>query len=206
MHKPQTQQITRGLESASRNGFPPGLNPPQKMRHIHIRDAASIRVMWSPLHCTSLNSINPLSRPDDPRNTLTVRKWRARSEPLWWNCLSTRDISPRVVRSWANNRLRCAFRNALERKGYAWDGTRVAGEGDKGKERGQRQSGNLVGSAQLLTVPELVQTSWPQLEEQADKVLAELEKRTGSAPSRPVVQKTYAPKAYAQKPYRGKKG
>jgi len=150
--------------------WPQEVNSPQRMTQLSINGVDSVKVSWAPIHCASLNSQDNITKQDDPRHTITLRRYTTRADPLWWNCLATKDISPRVVRSWAVNRVRAAFKNALKRKGYDHNGYRLTGVGE-----GREHKKDLVGSVQLMTLEKLIKTSWPQLEEQADRIVAEVE-------------------------------
>ncbi|KFY84074.1 hypothetical protein V500_09629 [Pseudogymnoascus sp. VKM F-4518 (FW-2643)] len=109
--------------------------------------------------------------PGHPRYEIMKRKWESRTDPLWWNCLSSKQISmKRVVRSWVNSRARVAFVNALKRKGYDTNGYRIDGNGDEVPKP------NLVGSLHLTTRAELVRAEWPDVEDQADKIVAAIER------------------------------
>lgn len=130
-----------------------------------------LEVFWSPQHIVPINSRLQLITPGHPRYEIMNRKWESRTDPLWWNCLTAKQISAkRVVRSWLNKRARVAFLNALKRKGYDTNGYRIDGNGD------EDPIPNLVGSLHLTTRAELLRAKWPDVENQADKIVVELER------------------------------
>lgn len=75
-----------------------------------------------------------------------------------------------------------AFVNALKRKGYDTKGYRIAGNGDEVPKP------NLVGTLHLATRVELIRAKWPEVEDQADKLVAEVE-RLQTASSKPKKKK-----------------
>lgn len=77
----------------------------------------------------------------------------------------------KVVRGWLSNRAKAAFKNALKSKGYAENGTRLA------KDSGESAKGDLVGSVQFFAMPPLLHTSWEELCNQTDLIVAAIEAR-----------------------------
>ncbi|KFY10754.1 hypothetical protein V491_07486 [Pseudogymnoascus sp. VKM F-3775] len=145
--------------------------PPGGMSRKNIPGIDILQVMWSSEHIAPLHSKLQLTTPAHPRHEIMKRKWESRTDPLWWSCLSSKQVGmKRVVRSWLSNRARVAFVNALKRKGYDTNGYRIDGNGDEGPKP------NLVGSLHLATRSELLRAKWPDVEEQADKIVAEIER------------------------------
>ncbi|OAF60832.1 hypothetical protein VC83_02281 [Pseudogymnoascus destructans] len=145
--------------------------PPAGMSKKTIPGIDILQVMWSSEHVVPINSKIQLTNPRHPRHEVMKRKWESRTDPLWWNCLSSKQISMKsVVRSWVNIRARLAIVNALKRKGYDTNGYRIDGNGDEAPKP------NLVGSLHLSTRPELLRAKWPDVEDQADKIIAEVER------------------------------
>jgi hypothetical protein len=70
-----------------------------------------------------------------------------------------------VVRSWLNNRARVAFTYALERSGYAKDGSRLPGH------QAGSGTGNLVGTVHISPQTGLLRASWKEVNRQADLVV-----------------------------------
>lgn len=144
---------------------------PNGMSRKNIPGVNILMVNWSPEHIAPINSKIKLESTTHPRHEITKRIWEARTDPLWWNCLTSKQVSFKsVVRSWLTNRARVAFRNALKRKGYDTNGYRIDGKGDEDPKP------NLVGSVHFLTRPELIRAKWPEVEEQADLIVAEVER------------------------------
>ncbi|OBT68376.1 hypothetical protein VE03_02932 [Pseudogymnoascus sp. 23342-1-I1] len=130
-----------------------------------------LQVFFSPEHIVPVNTRVQLITPGHPRHEIMSRKWESRTDPLWWNCLTSKQVGmKRVVRSWLNGRARMAFVNALKRKGYDTNGYRIDGNGDEPPKP------NLVGSLQLTTRAELIRAKWPDVEGQADRIVAEIER------------------------------
>lgn len=145
--------------------------PPAGMSKRNIPGIDILQIMWSPEHIVPINSKTQLTNPAHPRHEITKRKWEARTDPLWWNCLTSKQVSARsVVRSWVNIRARLAIVNALKRKGYDTNGYRIDGNCDEAPKP------NLVGSLHFITRPEILRAKWPEMEEQADKIIAEVER------------------------------
>lgn len=145
--------------------------PPTGMSKKNIPGIDILQIMWSPEHIVPINSKIQLITPGHPRHEVMKRKWESRTDPLWWNCLSSKQVSVRsVVRSWVSIRARLAIVNALKRKGYDTNGYRIDGNGDEAPKP------NLVGSLHLSTRPELLRAKWPDVEDQADKIIAEIER------------------------------
>ena len=83
----------------------------------------------------------------------------------------------KIVRGWLSNRARVAITEALKRKGYARNGQRLA------EETQDPVLGDLIGSAHFLVNTQMLHTSWPRLQEQADRIVASIEneqKKLGS--------------------------
>jgi hypothetical protein len=77
----------------------------------------------------------------------------------------------RIVRAWLSNRARVAITNALKSKGYAKNGARLL------KESGNSTKGALVGSLHFLVLPSMLHTSWEDLSNQAELIVAAIEER-----------------------------
>lgn len=91
----------------------------------------------------------------------------------------------KCVRGWLNKRSTVAIVEALKRKGYDRHGTWLAGNQD-GRQ-------NLQGSAMLVVSSPVLHMDYKTLSEQADKVVAQLEKyrrvaKNASATSKAPVQ------------------
>lgn len=124
------------------------------------------RVMFSEKHITSMNSQDALGKEYHPLRELALTKWAERKDPLWWNVLSKTEVSPRVVRGWAINRTRVAFKNALKRKGYDENGYRL--NDPSGSKRPEK---DLVGSVQFMINQGAVKASWEEMNAEADMIL-----------------------------------
>ena len=71
--------------------------PPAGMSKKNIPGIDTLVVMWSPEHIVPINSKIQLSNPGHPMHEVTKRKWEARTDPLWWNCLSSKQASLRKI-------------------------------------------------------------------------------------------------------------
>lgn len=110
--------------------------------------------------------INSMRIVDDPRNPLykqTKRRWLARTEPLWWNCLcqprAGTSMTRRVIRSWLSRRLRQSFVESLRKHGFDVAGRRFP-SGATGKE--------MYGTVQLTPRPSMMTASPEILQNQTD--------------------------------------
>lgn len=123
-------------------------------------------VVLTKQHVAALNSQDPLKIDSHPRHFLVTKKYAERKDPLWWNVLGKVEVHPRVVRSWAINRTRVAFKAALKKKGFDEKGNRLeeavaAGYEDK----------PLTGSVQFLVTQGAVAASWAEVKAEAERIL-----------------------------------
>jgi len=146
----------------------------QSLRHIHLPGVNTLSVQWAPHHAMALNC-RILGTPYHPLHEQIKRRWDTRTDPFWWNCLVSTKIGgkKKVVRGWLSNRARAAFKNALKNKGYAENGARLV------KHSGEIAKGDLVGSAHLFVLPQLLHTSWKDLCDQTDLIVAAIEEKQG---------------------------
>lgn len=155
-------------------------------------------VLFSKSHVTAINSQDPLSKDHHPLRELTIAKYAERKDPLWWNVLGKTELRPRVVRSWAINRTRVAFKDALKRKGYDENGYRLSDSAD-----GQRPEKDLVGSVLFMVNQGAAKASFEELNTEADAVLDAIlqSSRTKGqgGPSRPAPRRD----SYQKKPTTG---
>ncbi|KFY12918.1 hypothetical protein V492_03584 [Pseudogymnoascus sp. VKM F-4246] len=157
---------------------------PAGLSRQNIRGVDILQIVWSKEHIAPINSKVQLTTPSHPRHEIMKRKWEARTDPLWWNCLTSGKVGPKsAVRSWLSNRARAAFVQALKRKGYDTNGRRIDGNGAGVPKP------NLVGSVHMMTRAELLRAKWPEVEEQADKIVAEIERLQTEMPKRPKVKR-----------------
>jgi len=142
----------------------------QSLRQINIPGVNTLMVKWAPHHAMALNS-RILGTPYHPLHDQTKRRWDSRTDPFWWNCLTSTKVggNKKVVRGWLNNRARVAFTNALKSKGYAKNGARLV------KDSGEDAKEDLVGSAQFLVLPQLLHTGWKDLCKQTELIVAAIE-------------------------------
>lgn len=105
---------------------------------------------------------------DNPSHVLhlaTRRRLALRDmETLWWNVTSNTLSEKKVVRSWCSRRLRVAFAEALEVKGFDREGRAWA-----------RQNGSTVaclrGSLELLGTEDIVTAKFTEVQEQAGSIV-----------------------------------
>lgn len=144
----------------------------QSLRQINIPGVNTLMVKWAPHHAMALNS-RILGTSYHPLHDQMKRRWESRTDPLWWNSLVSTKAggNKKVVRGWLNNRARVAFTNALKSKGYAKNGARLV------RDSGEGAKGDLIGSAQLLVLPQLLHTSWEDLCKQTDLIVAAIEEK-----------------------------
>jgi hypothetical protein len=141
-------------------------------KQIHIPGVDCLFVRWAPHYTTAL-SAQVLDVRHHPKHEQIKRRWESRSDPLWWNCLTTTKAggNKKIVRAWLNNRAKVAITNALKSKGYAKNGARLL------KEAGNSARGDLVGSLHVLVLPHMLHTSWEDLSKQAEIIVAAVEER-----------------------------
>jgi len=151
---------------------------PGELVPLAIRGVDALAIKWSRKHTYSINSFRWLEKRHDPHYDKLSRRWAERDEPLWWYCLTTIRVGgpKRVVRSWLNNRVKVAFKQALEERGYSKNGSRLHELGGIQRPSGE-PSGDLVGSVQFIVQSRLLRTPWPDLKKQASLIVMELEKR-----------------------------
>jgi hypothetical protein len=147
------------------------IRAPQTLKQLNIPGVECLQVKWAPHYAYALNTIRALETPHHPKHEQSKRRWQTRTDPLWWNCLVSTKVggSRKIVRGWLNNRARVAITEALKRKGYARNGARLV------EESQNRMVGDLVGSAHFLVNPQMLHTSWPSLQEQADRIVTAIE-------------------------------
>lgn len=78
----------------------------------------------------------------------------------------------KVVRGWMNKRAKTAFAEALQRRGYNRDGSRL--EPAEGRPV---PKGDIEGSLNFMVQSPMLKTPWEELQKQADIVVNVLEKR-----------------------------
>lgn len=129
-------------------------------------------IQWGRNHAYPKNTGAVFEDEKHPRYLLRMRSYYTRTDPLWWNCIVTNKVGgKKAVRSWLNNRARVAITGALQKKGYAKDGSRL-----KTDDSASMPIGDLVGSAQFQCRETLLHTSWKDVCQQADVAIASLER------------------------------
>lgn len=165
-------EIIAGVMSRSRFIY-----PARTVATINIKGVDLWDVRWAPHHSYALNTGNFLTDPRHPRYILANRRWNQRTEPLWWNCLvaNSEGGNKKVVRGWLIRRSRVAITDALKRKGYAHDGSRLSGS------PADSEIGNLVGSAHIFGTSKLLRASGKEVSRQADLVVEGIEQKQKEA-------------------------
>ena len=147
------------------------IRSPLSLKILNIPGVECLQVKWAPHYAYALNTSRALESPHHPRHELSKRRWQTRTDPLWWNCLVSTKAggNKKVVRGWLNNRARVAITEALKRKGYAKNGSRLV------KGSGDSMARDLIGSVHFLLNHQMLHTSWPSLQEQADRIITAIE-------------------------------
>jgi hypothetical protein len=143
------------------------------VKTIHVPGVDCLMVKYAAHYAYALNSQRAIENTHAPDHEKSKRRWAMRTDPLWWNCLASINEGgkKKVVRGWMMNRARVAFKDALQRKGYAPDGSRLAnGSEDPAK-------GDLIGTIHFLVNASMLRTSFQKLQEQADLIVDAIEKR-----------------------------
>jgi hypothetical protein len=147
--------------------------PARTVAKINIKGVDLFEVRWAPHHAYAVNTGNAIENPYHPRHLLAHRRWNQRTEPLWWNCLTsiTEGGKKSVVRGWLNRRTRVAIKNALGRRGYAKDGSRLP------DSPADSEKTDLIGSLHLFTTSKMLRAKWDEVSKQADLVVEGIEQK-----------------------------
>lgn len=116
-----------------------------------------------------------LDLPDQhPLAPLMLKRYAAREAvPLWWDCIAKRAVgqSDRVVRSWLARRIRNAFKESLNQKGYDANGRPLPGSGNQAA---------LFGTASFSVQREATTRSFADLVRETDIVVSYIQKNQGN--------------------------
>ncbi|OCL02636.1 hypothetical protein AOQ84DRAFT_254763, partial [Glonium stellatum] len=133
------------------------------------------------------NSI--LSDPKHPLYIATLRRFKtADRSGLWWTAAGTLAVSKKkVVRSWVARRLRNAFVEALESRGFDRDGKRMVNsvkeDGKRGGEahnpvmqavRRVDEPKNLTGTLRIQSNPIILTAKFDAVKQEAGQLVDEL--------------------------------
>ncbi|CAD6502746.1 BgTH12-05336 [Blumeria graminis f. sp. triticale] len=106
-----------------------------------------------------------------------------RTEPLWWSAIATLPVSgKRVVRSWIARRIRIAFIESLNNRGYSADGSRIKADNEP----------PLIGTVQIFAYqPALITMKTPELKEKVDRSVQLFIEKVNTQSRRPTQWKGY---------------
>ena len=118
------------------------------------------RVVYSPVYHPFYISKVILEDKTHPLYLPIIARWNARPKVgLWWNATgNTMAGKKTVVRRWCARRLRNAFREALEEKGFGEDGQRLVGA-------------HLSGCLQMDTKEGIVKAKFEEVKREAGMIL-----------------------------------
>ncbi|KAK2761632.1 hypothetical protein FQN54_001460 [Arachnomyces sp. PD_36] len=139
-------------------------------------------VRYNPLNVPPPIALRYLTKRNNPIYPKIAHMYQTRDpNTLWWSVSSIDMLSEKkVVRSWCCRRVREAFREALERKGFDREGRRVVPDADEGTIIAVKdQKGTLI----LNPRPEMKKASYEEIQELADKALDLLVNTTFKVPA-----------------------
>ena len=145
---------------------------PQFHRHEQLPQTSSFRPLFS-AHCEpKMNYAHYVT--ENPYHVLYHRymeRIAARDRNTLWISLQEpwqKFIGKAVIRKWCKKRVRVALNEALKEKGYDWEGRRIGGKGGTG----------LKGSLRLIISHFVLDRSWPEIQQDAKKLVHNLCKRS----------------------------
>jgi len=128
------------------------------IRAIPVRTVDAFTPKYTKEYCYVATTPPAIEYPTHALSPMFFQRWQTRQEPFWWSVITRKDIeNRRTVRSWVARRLRNAFIEALRKKGYGSDGTRIDGNGEP-----------LIGTAQLIPNESIKTKKYSDLVDQAD--------------------------------------